>query len=796
MTTVFQVAPTNAFEPFERGEIHQGIHQRFEKQAAKYSSRRAIRDAERDLSYAEANNAANNMAHAILKKAGAGPGQVAFTLQNDAYAIIALLGILKARKAYVPLDPLFPKDRTAFMLAHSESSMILTDHAHKQTADEISGGKMPMLLMEDIDLNRPAGNPNRRTEPESLAYILYTSGTTGKPKGIAFGHRNLLHTTMCLINNLHICVDDRMTQLHSTSFAASVVDIYCALLNGASVYPWDVKARGISGLAKWLVGEEVTTIQWIPTPFRQLMGTLEPRQAFRKPRLLIMASEPLTRREFDLYQKHFPDECLLVNQMGTSESYNYHLFFANKDTVFQGDTVPAGFPVSEDREILLLDEDRKEVSAGEVGEIAIRSEFMSLGYWRNPELTGKVFIGEPNSARRTYLTGDLGKRVEGDCLIHLGRKDFQVKIRGYRIELPEVEFALKGLDHIGDVAVMARTDRRDELKLVAYYISDDGRELSVTELRRELAKRLPDYMIPHAFVRMAEFPMTPSGKIEKNSLPSPEENRPVVGNDMVAPRTALEGDLAEIWRQVLGCREVGVTDNFFDLGGDSLQAAQVLYLVSVRCGVDLGYSALVSAPRIADLATLIERAKIEAQAGLVGFVSEKRGASFAKENPLRGLRNRFLQVLALYAPGFTTVRVWLHRWRGVRIGRNVAIGTSAIIETAHPELVWIGDNVAIGIRNVIIGHFSDSIDRNRSTPGPTVRICNNVYIGPNVTVLPNVTIGEGAVVTAGSVVNKSVAPGIMVQGNPAVPIARCGVPLVGKGRTYEDFLRHLRVLAH
>jgi acetyltransferase-like isoleucine patch superfamily enzyme len=154
--------------------------------------------------------------------------------------------------------------------------------------------------------------------------------------------------------------------------------------------------------------------------------------------------------------------------------------------------------------------------------------------------------------------------------------------------------------------------------------------------------------------------------------------------------------------------------------------------------------------------------------------------------------NRLLQVLALYAPGLTSLRVRLHRWRGARIGNNVAIGTAAIIETAHPELVSIGNNVAIGIRDVIIGHFSDSIDRDRKDSGPTVIIQDNVYLGPNVTILPNVTIGEGAVVTAGSVVNKSVEAHTMVQGNPARPVARCGVPLVGEGRTYEDFLRHLQ----
>lgn len=791
---ITRVKPSNEFEFFDTPEICQGIHQRFEKQVSKYGQRVAIKDPQRTLTYAELNNAANNVAHAILKKAGPGSGQVAFVLQNEASAIIALLGVLKAAKSYVPLDPLFPKDRTTLMLNSSESKLILTDYVHHGIAQDISGSAIPMLMMDEIDLKKPVDNPDCAVDPKTMAYILFTSGSTGQPKGIAFGHRNLLHTTMCLINSLHISAEDRLTQLHSTSFAASVVDIYCALLNGGSVYPWDVKVRGISGLAKWLMQEEVTSIQWIPAPFRRLMETVGEGARFNSPRLLVFASEPLTRREFDLYRKHFGDDCLIVNQMGTSESYNYHLFLANKETAFEGSNVPAGYPVSEDREVLLLDENHKEVANGEAGEIAIRSEYMSLGYWRNPELTEKAFLPDPNGTqKKIYLTGDLGRRVDDGCLIHLGRKDFQVKIRGYRVELPEVEFAFKQLDNIRDVSVMVRTDKNDDPKLVAYYVSEQNRDLSVTELRLKLAAKLPDYMVPQLFVRVREFPTTPSGKIDKKALPMPEESRPVLDNELVSARTELESTLTQIWKDVLGYEELGVTDNFFELGGDSLQAAEVLHLVDVHCGVDLSYSALVKAPRIAELAVLIEQAKLEARAGLAGVVSEARGGS-KNENLFRGLWNRLLQVLALYAPGLTTGRVWLHRLRGVRIGKNVAIGTSAIIETAHPELVWIGDNVAIGIRNIIIGHFSDSIDRRHNANEPTVRICDNVYIGPNVTILPNVTVGEGAVITAGSVVNKSVPPGMMVQGNPARPVAICGVPLVGEGRSYEDFLRHLRLL--
>lgn len=337
---------------------------------------------------------------------------------------------------------------------------------------------------------------------------------------------------------------------------------------------------------------------------------------------------------------------------------------------------------------------------------------------------------------------------------------------------------------------MARSDHQNELKLVVYWIPHTDSSLSVSQIRKELADALPDYMIPQIFVRVSEFPMTPSGKVDKNALPPPDASQRLLENAYAQPTTELEDRLHKIWQRVLAVDNIGVTDNFFELGGGSLSAAQVLHLVDTQCRVSLGYSALIQQPTIAGFAKAIEQAKVEQLATLAGGGVESSGTQKG-ERLFRGAANRLLQVMALYAPGLKSFRVWLHRLRGVVIGNNVAIGTSAIIETAHPELIWVGNNVAIGIRTLIIGHFSDSIDRRETSRKPTVRICDNVYIGPNVTILPNVAIGEGSVVAAGSVVNKSVAPRTMVQGNPARPVARCRVPLVGSGRTYEEFLRHL-----
>jgi amino acid adenylation domain-containing protein len=783
------------FAPFELPEVNQPIHRRFETMAARFGGRLAVRDPERSVTYAELNTAANNIARAITQRIGGAAGQIAFVIENDARAIQTIFGILKTGRAYVPLDPNFPQDRLTYMAAFAESKAVVTDMAHRDLARQIAGPDLPLLVLEEINLRAPAPNPEGETDPLAMAYILFTSGSTGKPKGIAFAHRNLLHTTMCLINNLRLTPLDRLTQLHSTSFAASVVDIYCSLLAGASVFPWDVKKHGTTGVARWLTDEAVTSVQWIPTPLRQMLETLEPGKYFQATRLLVMASEPLTRREYDLYQKHFPDTCRIVNQMGTSESYNYALFFADKRTVFEGTVLPSGFSVHADREILLLDEQHQPVKPGEIGEIAIRSRYMSLGYWRNPEQTNKVFLPDAADPQmKTYLTGDLGAKLADGCLIHKGRKDFQIKIRGYRIELPEVELAVKKLPGVRDTAVMARPDSKGELKLVAYYLTDAPEDLSVTEMRRELAARLPDYMVPNLFIRLKEFPMTPSGKLDKNALPAPGAERPRLAAAFVEPRTETEQTLTAVWQEVLGREKIGVADNFFELGGDSLQVALILHRVNTRCGVELDFEALMRTPTIEGLAALIGSARQQSREQLVGAAGET--VEWRGENFLRGLRNRVLQVLALYAPGLTTWRVRLHRWRGVHIGNNCAIGTAAIIETARPELVWLGDNVSIGIRNVIIGHFSNSIGSERDSHTVTVRIGNDVYIGPCVTILPNVTIGDGAVVTAGSVVSKSVPPRTMVRGNPAVPIAVCEVPLARPGVTYAEFLKHLRPIGN
>jgi amino acid adenylation domain-containing protein len=779
-----------SFEPFPKAEIHQGIHERFQKVVRARANAMAVIDGEARLTYTALNERANRIAHGLMRRLGDRVGQVGTVLPNGHELIAALFGIYKANKTFVPLDPSFPADRLAYMAEDAECSAILTDASHAAGAQQIQRGRIPILDVGDLlDQETSMEDPCLPCDPLQLAYIIYTSGTTGRPKGIAFLHRNLLHTKMCVINAMRISLEDRLTHLHSTSFSASVLDIYTSLLVGAQVFPWDVRMRGFTGMGHWLVSNRITNIQWIPTPFRHLLHSLPHGFEFPDVRLVMMGSEPLTIRDVDLFRKHFAPGCVLANQMGTSESYNYAFFFADHATEIEGTYVPGGYPVSEDREVLILDEERRPVAVGEPGEIAIRSRYMSAGYWKRPELTAEKFHKEPEDPTlMTYYSGDVGKLEPDGCLIHLGRKDSQVKLRGFRVELAEIECILSRLDGVKDSAVVCRPDHLGELRLFGYLVAKDGVTLDLARVRDEVARQLPDFMVPSFFTVLPVFPLLPTGKLDKSMLPMPDSRARRLEVEAVQATNPMEQQLCDAFREILKVETVGIDDNFFQIGGDSLQAACLLSRLSEVFGFELRLQTFLPDPTPAGIARAIARNGDCAEAETGG--NGKSEDQLPRDTFWRGGMNRLLQLLALYAPGLTTTRSALHRLRGVRIGRGVSIGTSTLIETKHPQLVSIGDNVGIGIRCVIIAHFSDSIDPGLSARHPTVRIEDDVFIGPSVTVLPNVTIGRGAVVAAGSVVNRSVPPLTMVQGNPAEVVAQCGIPLMG--HSYEEFLQHLK----
>lgn len=569
------VHPTGIFVEFNKAEIEQSIPERFEQIARRYPGRLAVKTTQCALTYEELNKAANRIARAILSRCEQGAEPIALLLEQGAPVIAAILGALKAGKIYVPLDPSYPHARIAYMLEDSQAALVVTNNRQLPLAKAVAGNRHLLLDIDALDSSLSEENPGIPLPPETLYGIFYTSGSTGEPKAVIENHRNMLYHVMAYTNAVHVCADDRLTLLHSLSFRAAEMHLFGALLNGAALFPLDLKDAGIGNLAAWLNQEGLTIYHSIPMVFRELAYSLSGMPAISTLRLIHLSGAASTRREVELYKQHFEPPCLLLNRMGFTEGYTIRWHFIDHATHIAGNRVPVGYPVEETR-VLLLDEAGKEVGPEDSGEIAVKSRYLVPGYWRRPDLTRAAFLPDPAGGNeRLYRTGDMGRMGSDGCLEHIERKDFQVKIRGHRVDVGEIESTLNNHAGIKEAVVTAREDQSGDLCLVAYSVPAQAPAPASSELRRFLRGILPDYMIPSAFVMLDTLPLTPNGKLDYRALPAPETLRPELEAAYVAPETDIERQIAIVWQEILGLQKVGLDDNFFDLGGNSLLLAQV-----------------------------------------------------------------------------------------------------------------------------------------------------------------------------------------------------------------------------
>ena len=575
------------------------------------------------------NDAANRIAHAILRQRGAGAETIALLFEQGAPVIAAILGVLKAGKIYVALDPSFPQAQLTHMLDDSQAALIVTNSKHLSLAKAWAGNTRYALNIDVLDGSVGDENPDLQLPPDTIAHILYTSGSTGRSKGVIQTHRNVLHKIMINSNSLRLSHQDRLSLLYSCSYSASVKCIFSALLNGAAVYPFDVKEEGLAPMADWLSREGISVYFSVPTVFRGFIATLSGNEPFPDLRLVYLGGEPVTVRDVDLYKRHLPSHCILVNSLSSNETGPIRQYFITKGTQINGAIVPVGYPTP-DNEVLLLDESGEDVGLDAVGEIVVKSRFLTPGYWRQPELTEKAFTHAPEGGgARLYRTGDLGRLRPDGCLEHLGRKDFQVKIRGYRIDIPEIELALLSQEHIKEAVVVARQDHAGEPWLVAYVVPERQPMPTSSELRRILEGKFPPYMIPSAFVLLETLPLTSTGKVDRRALPAPATTRPELAIPFVAPRMPIEQRVAQIWAETLGLEQVGINDPFLDLGGHSLLATQIASRVREAFQVDIRLQSLLEAATIADMAVLIgqRQADMLPQAELALLLTEVEALS-------------------------------------------------------------------------------------------------------------------------------------------------------------------------
>jgi amino acid adenylation domain-containing protein/non-ribosomal peptide synthase protein (TIGR01720 family) len=585
------------------------IHAAFEAQAARTPDAVALTFEDRSLTYAELNAQANRIAH-HLQRRGVGPEtRVGLFFERGAETVAAILGVLKAGGAYVPLDPSYPAERVAFALADSAVPVLLTQDALR---DGLAVGEGVEIISLDASADaiaaESADNPQSGATPESLAYVIYTSGSTGTPKGALIEHRNVARLFTATDHWFGFGAADVWTLFHSSAFDFSVWEIWGALLYGGRlvVVPFDV-SRDPEAFHALVQREGVTVLNQTPSAFRQFIRADAERGGPLALREVIFggeALEPASLREW--VDRHGVDRPRLVNMYGITET-TVHVTYRplSREDVFAGTGSPIGVRIP-DLQLYVCDPSLRPLPVGVPGELYVGGAGVARGYLNRPELTAERFIQNPFGAGTLYRTGDRVRWRADGTLEYLGRLDEQVKIRGFRIELGEIESAL--LDHEGvrEAAVVVREDEPGDRRIVAYVVGGAPAEA----LRGHLQERLPDYMVPTAFVAVDALPLTPNGKLDRKALPAPT----YATAEFVAPRTPVEAALARIWADVLRLERVSVEENFFALGGDSILSIQVVARAR-RAGIEVSPRQVFQYQTIAGLAAVAGSAAAVAEQG-------------------------------------------------------------------------------------------------------------------------------------------------------------------------------------
>jgi amino acid adenylation domain-containing protein len=587
--------------PFERAELERPVTERFEKVAAACRDRLAVKGGRHAYTYGELDEAANRIAHALIAELGEGQAPVVVLLENDAPVAAATLGLQKARKIAVPIHSSYPRDRIAFIMQDVRAGLVLTDARDLPLARALAADGCRVLDLDALDPALPCASPGLPVSADDLVAIFYTSGSTGRPKGVVHCHRHMTHEALVAIEALRMGVEDRVAELHSPGFSASIRRLYPALLSGGSLHIYDVSTLGVAGLARW-IAEEGITIYGMRSVFLDLIDTLTGRERFPALRVFRFGGDKVLPSFIDQVRRLISRDCEIFVNYGSTEAGSVAHWLIPPGGRVEGDSVPVGEP-ADDTEVTLVGEDGAPVAPGEVGEFVVRSRHLARGYWERPDLTAGAFAPDPDGAdRRSFHTGDLGRLRPDGLFEHLGRKDFQVKVRGFRVEIGEVEEALSRLPSVRQAVVVGLADQAGSKRLVAYVVPAPGQAPTVTAMRRALAERLPEYMVPSAFVLMEGLPLTATGKVDRRALPPPGRRRPDIETPYAPCDTPLQAALAQVWCGVIGLDAVGANDSFFELGGHSLAAAQVISRLREAFGVDVPLQAFFAAPTVAGLA--------------------------------------------------------------------------------------------------------------------------------------------------------------------------------------------------
>ena len=586
--------PLNSFTHFNDESVNQSIIARFEEQVKKYPNNIAINQDDKSISYFELNALSNGLAEKIIITTKIRKSNIALLLDHGTAAIVGMLGVLKSGNVYIPLDPDYPFDRLKYMLKDANCELIIVTSKTVDLAKTLIKDLEAVLIVNISDGITPRQtNLNVQINPENKAYILYTSGSTGEPKGVIQIHKNILHFIRIYTNNLHISISDRISLLPTYSFDSSVMDIYGALLNGASLYPYNLKQKGIETLAGWIQANKISIFHTVPTIYRYFIATLSD-DVFKYIRLVVLGGEAVYKNDFENFKKYFVENSIFINGYGPTESTITLQKFLDHKSVLTTTNIPIGFPVKE-TDVYLLNENDEMVGIYQIGEMVYKSNYLSLGYLNKDSQTKSVFTIDPITDNgNVYRSGDLGRMLPTGEIEFIGRKDGQIKLHGQRIETSEIEQNLLQIEGIDESVVLMKVLGKQD-NLVAYIRSKN--KLNINIIKNKLSLRLPRYMVPNIYIFVDEFLLTPTGKINRSSLPEPTEKE-IQNNEYVAPESEIEKKLVDIWKYLLNKKKIGIKDNFFEVGGNSLKAIQLISRIKKEFDINISLIMLFNNPTI------------------------------------------------------------------------------------------------------------------------------------------------------------------------------------------------------
>ncbi|MQA36887.1 non-ribosomal peptide synthetase [Rugamonas aquatica] len=598
-------------------QAYSSVHAMIEAQAASTPDAEALRHLGRSMSYGELDQRANALAGQLVARGVVAGDLVGLFMRRSPEMLVALLGILKAGAAYVPLDPAYPADRIAFMLDDSAAKLVVSEQVLRA---ELPQTARQVLMIDDLPAGAPAVDVAQ--DGDAIAYVIYTSGSTGRPKGVRLPHHAVVNFLVSMAQRPGMTAADRICAVTTLSFDIAVLELLLPLTLGASIEIADpATAADGAALARLLDSSNATIMQATPATWRMLLGA---GWSGRPGLTALSGGEPLTR---DLADSLLACTGALWNMYGPTET----TIWSTLEKVQPGvEPITIGQPIA-NTQIYIVDANMQLLPAGVPGEMLIGGAGVASGYLHRPELTAEKFIADPFVPGGTlYRSGDLARRTRDGRIEVLGRIDNQVKLRGYRIELGEIESVLQEHAAVGQAVVICREDRPGDKRLVAYLVntSDDAARPSAADLRNHAAAHLPEYMLPSAYVHLDQLPLTPNGKIDRRALPQPDASASAAAGYR-APRNAEEEVLCGLWAEVLGLPQVGIDDDFFKLGGHSLLATRLMMRIQQSLGAELALRTLFEAPSVAAFADLLMRDRLDGidDSALNGMLDQLEGLS-------------------------------------------------------------------------------------------------------------------------------------------------------------------------